>query len=244
MHDLHTKEADLSDGQAGSILRWGGRAGILGSILMLVTFGVVAAFVGMDITPEQSLVRFPDIRAARTVENSLYLVILLLWVIHSLVLYRGLRHRSPTPALVGTVLSILGLAVLAAGALPHVATAPLSDLYHAAGATAQDQATLMLLWHGIEAMFDALLFTGLVIVPLGLVALGVAMLGAPGYGTCIGRTTVALGVTGLTAATAVLVGVPAMGALGVFALIGFHLTAGWKTHRLARTPHPRMVAGA
>lgn len=53
MHDLRTRPPDLSDGQAGSILRWGGRAGILGSILMLVTFGVVAAFVGMDITPEQ-----------------------------------------------------------------------------------------------------------------------------------------------------------------------------------------------
>jgi hypothetical protein len=44
MHDLHTKEADLTEGQTDSTLRWGGRAGILGSILMLVTFGVVSAF--------------------------------------------------------------------------------------------------------------------------------------------------------------------------------------------------------
>jgi len=62
--------------------------------------------------------RFPDIRAARTVENSLYLGVLLLWVIHCLALYRGLRRTSPTPALFGTALSILGLVVLAAGALP------------------------------------------------------------------------------------------------------------------------------
>jgi uncharacterized protein DUF4386 len=237
MNDLHTKE------QTDSTLRWGGLAGILGSLLMLLTFGFVAAFVGIDITPEQSLTRFPDIRAARTVENSLYLVVLLLWVIHSLALYRGLRRTSPTPALFGTVLSILGLVVLAAGALPHVATAPLSDLYHAPGATLQDQATLVLLWHGIEAMFDALLFTGLVILPLGLIALGTAMLRAPDYGKRIGRTTVALGVTGLAAATAVVVGVPAMGAVGVLALIGFHLALGWKIHRLARAPHSRMLAG-
>ena len=85
-------------------------------------------------------------------------------------------------------------------------------------------------------MFDALLFTGLVILPLGLIALGTAMLGTPDYGKRIGRTTVALGVAGLAAATAVLVGVPAMGAVGVFALIGFHLILGWKTHRLARAP--------
>src|SRR5680860_1435462 len=73
-----------------------------------LNLGFVAAFVGMDITPEQSLTRFPDISAARTVENSLNLVVLLLWVIHSLALYRTLRRTSPTPALFGTVLSILG----------------------------------------------------------------------------------------------------------------------------------------
>jgi hypothetical protein len=204
---------------------------MLGSLLMLFTFGFVAAFVGMDITPEQSLTTFPDIRAARTVENSLYLAVLLLWVVHSLALYRALRRTSPAAALVGTVLSILGLVVLAAGALPHVATAPISDLYQAPGATAQDQATLVMLWHGIEAMFDALLSTGLVIVPLGLIALGTAMPGAPDFGKRTGRTTVTLGVAGLAAATAVLVGVPAMAAVGVLALIGFHLTLGWKTLR-------------
>ena len=238
MHDLGTKEADLTEGQTHSTRRWGGRAGILGSLLMLATFGVVAAFVGMDITPEQSLTRFPEIRAARTVENSLYLVVLLLWVVHSLGLYRALRRTSPTPALVGTVLSILGLALLAAGALPHIATAPLSDLYHAPGATLQDQTTLVLLWHGIGAMFEALLFTGLVIISLGLISLGTAMPHAPGYGTRISTATVALGVVGLAAATAVVAGAPdIISAVGVFALIGFHFSAGWKTHRLARAPH-------
>jgi hypothetical protein len=49
---------------------WPGRH--LGSILMLVAFVVVGAFVGMDITPEQSLTTFPEIRAARTVEYTLY----------------------------------------------------------------------------------------------------------------------------------------------------------------------------
>ena len=239
MHDRHTND------QADSTLRWGGLAGILGSILMLVTFGIVAAFVGIDtMSPEQALTRFPDIKAARTVENSLYLGVLLLWVIHSLALYRALRRTSPAAALFGTVLSILGLVVLAAGALPHIATAPIADLYHAPGATPQDQTTLVLLWQATYGILDALLVTGLVILPLGLIALGTAMLDAPGFGKRMGRTTVALGVTGLAAATAVVVGVPAMGAVGVFALIGFHLAAGWKTHRLARAPHPRMVTGA
>ncbi len=223
----------------------GGLAGILGSILMLFTFGIVAAFVGMDISPEQSLTRFPDIRAARTVENGLYLVILLLWVIHSLAMYRALRRTSPAPALFGTAVSILGLVVLAAGALPHIATDPISDLYHAPGATLQDQATLVLLWHGIEAMFDALLVAGLVILPMGLIALGTAMLGAPDYGKRIGRTTVAFGLVGVVAATVQLAD-PAsqIGAVVILTLIVFHLALGWKIHRQAGAPRSRMLADA
>jgi hypothetical protein len=219
--------------QADSTLRWGGLAGIAGSFLMLFTVGFVAVFVGMDLTPEQSLTTFPDIRAARTVENSLYLAALLLWVIHSLALYRALCRPSPTSALFGTALSILGLVLLAAGALPHVAAAPLSDLYHSAGTTPQDQTTLVLVWHGIEAVFNTLLYTGLALLPLGLIALGKAMLGAPDYGRRIGRTTVALGGAGLVAAAAVLIGVPTMAAVGLFALTGAHLAVGWRTLRLS-----------
>ncbi len=239
MHDLQTKEAALTKGTKGTkgrvdnTLRWGGLAGIFGSIVMLVTFGVVAVFVGMDITPEQSLTRFPEIKAARTVENTLYLVALLLWIVHSLGLYRALRRTSPV-ALCGAVLSIVGLVMLAAGALPHIATAPLSELYHAPGASPQDQAALLLVWHGIHAMFEALLVTGLVIVPIGLIAFGGAMLDAPDFGTRIGRTTVGLGVAGLAAATALLVQDSLIAAVGVFALIGFHLILGRKTLKLAR----------
>jgi hypothetical protein len=239
MDDVHTRE------RTDSTLRWGGLAGILGSILMLLTFGIVAVFVGMDtMSAEQALMRFPDIRAARTVENSLYLAVLLLWVIHSLALYRALRRTSPAAALFGTALSILGLVVLAAGALPHIATAPISDLYHAPGATLQDQATLVLLWQATYGFLDALLVTGLVILPLGLIALGKAMVDAPSFGNRMGRTTATLGVTGLAAAAALLVEVSPIAIVGVFALIVFHLTLGVKTHRLARTPHSRMLAGA
>lgn len=245
MNDLDTEEADLTEEQDASALRWGGRAGILGSILMLVTFGVVGAFVGMDITPEQSLMTFPEIRTARTVENTLYLAALLLWVIHSLGLYRALRRTSPTPALVGAVLSIVGLTMLIAGALPHVATAPLSDLYHAADATPQDQATLLLVWHGIYAMLvDTFLATGLLIVPMGLIAFGTAMFGAPDFDARLGRTTVGLGLAGLAAAATLLAQSSAIAAVGVFALIGFHLILGRKGITLAASTTSKRAAGA
>jgi hypothetical protein len=239
MNDLHDNE------RADSTLRWGGLAGMSGSILLIVVFGIVAAFVGTDtMDAEESVTRFPELRAARTVENGLYLVVLVLWVVHSLALHRALRRTSAVPALFGSVLSILGLVVLAAGALPHLATAPISDLYHAPGATPQDQATLVLLWEATEGMFDALLVTGLVILPLGLIGLGAAMLGAPAFGKGMGRTTLALGAVGLAAAAALLVEVSAIAVVGVFALIVFHLLVGWKVQRLSGAPHSRMLATA
>ena len=78
-----------------SVLRWGGLAGILGGIIFILVFVIVIVFVGLDpADPEGEVMRFPDIRAARTVENSLYLVVLILWVTHFLALYRALRGTS------------------------------------------------------------------------------------------------------------------------------------------------------
>jgi ABC-type Fe3+ transport system permease subunit len=79
-----------------SVLLWGGLAGILGGIIFILVFVVVIAFVGPDPAEPEGLVkRFPDIRAARTVENSLYLLVLILWVSHFLALYRALRVSDP-----------------------------------------------------------------------------------------------------------------------------------------------------
>ena len=99
-----------------SVLRWGGLAGILGGIIFIIVFVIVIVFVGVDpADPEGLITRFPDVRVARTVENSLYLVVLILWVAHFLALYRTLRETSLAPVLFGSVVSILGIVVLAAG---------------------------------------------------------------------------------------------------------------------------------
>jgi len=221
-----------------SVLRWGGLAGILGGIVFVLVFVVVIAFVGPEpVEPEGEVMRFPDIRAARTVEDSLYLVVLILWVTHFLALYRALRETSLAPALFGSVLGIVGLGVLAAGALPHVATAPISDLYHAPGATPEDQATLVLMWQATEGIFDALFGVGLLLVPIGFVALGVAMLGAPTFGKGFGAVSVVLGVVGVLAASVLLVDPLSPSAfVGVLALIVFHLVVGWKVYNLSRAP--------
>ena len=221
------------------VLRWGGLAGILGSGLFILVFVIVGVFVGTETA--EPVIRFPNVRAARTVENSLYLVVLILWVTHFLALFLALRRTRLAPALFGSVLGILGLVVLAAGALPHVATAPISDLYHAPGATPEDQADLVLLWHATQGIFDALLVVGLVVLPIGLISLGSAMLDVPAFGKALGGISVGLGVIGVGAAVVVLIDPSSpIAALGFFALIIFHLVLGWKTYRLSRTAAPAL----
>jgi Domain of unknown function (DUF4386) len=221
-----------------SVLRWGGLAGILGGIVFILVFVIVIAFVGADpAQPEGEVMRFPDIRAVRTVEDSLYLVVLILWVAHFLALYRTLRGSSLAPALFGSVIGIVGLGVLAAGALPHVATAPISDLYHAPGATPEDRATLVLMWQATQGIFDALFGVGLLLVPIGFVALGVAMFGVPAFGKGFGGVSVVLGVVGVVAASVLLVDPHSPSAFaGVLVLIAFHLVLGWKIYSLSRAP--------
>ncbi|HKH52312.1 MAG TPA: hypothetical protein VKA77_11065 [Mycobacterium sp.] len=234
-HDgiLHAAQRYQEDDS--SILRWGGLAGIGGSVLLVVVFALVAIFAG----PEPAglagpISRFPEIRVARTVENGLYLAALALWVLLALALFRTLRRTRPASALFGSALNIFGLAVLAAGAIPHVVTSRLSDLYHADGVRPDDQATLVLLWQANQAMFDALLLVGLLVMPVGVILFGVAMRQDPAFGKVAGNVSVALGVVGLAAATVMLVDpLSAVAAVGIFALIGFHLVAGWKTYRLS-----------
>jgi hypothetical protein len=220
-----------------AILRWGGLAGIGGSVLFIVVFAIVAIFAGAEPAgPAGPVSRFPEIKVARTVENGLYLAVLALWVPLSLALFHGLRATRPASALFGCALNIFGLAVLAAGAIPHVVTSRLSDLYHAAGVTPDEQATLVLVWQANAAMFDALLLVGLLVMPVGVILFGLAMRQDRAYGMVAGNISVALGVVGLAAATVMLVDplTPAA-ALGIFALIGFHLVAGFKTYRGSAT---------
>lgn len=217
------------------VLRWGGLAGILGSIVFLLVFAIVIVFVGPEpARTEGFLMRFPDVRAAHTVENSLYLTALLLYVIHVLALHRALRGTSAAPALFGSALAVLGLGVLAVGAIPHIVQTRLSDIYHAPGATPGEQESVVLMWEVSQGIFDTLLVTGLFIVPMGYLLLGVAMFGAPAFSKWFGSMSVGLGVAGIVAVSVLLTGpVSEIAAVGIFALIVFHLVVGWKVYSLS-----------
>jgi hypothetical protein len=219
-----------------SVLRWGGLAGIVGGILLVAVFVIVGVFVGPDpAEPEGLVMRFPDVRAAHIVEEVLYLGVLALWAIHFLALYRALRGTSLAPALFGSALGIMGLGVLGAGALPQVARTPISDLYHAPGATPEDQATLVLLWQATQGIFDALLVVGLLLLPIGVIALGVAMLRVPAFGKGFGWMSLVVGVLGVAAGVVLLIdpGSP-IAIVSILSLIVFHSALGWKVYSLSR----------
>ena len=230
MNDLQKME------QEKSVLRWGGLAGMLGGILFILVMVFVVVFVPPDPADLAGFVtRFPDIQATRVVENGIYLVALLLEVPLFLALYRALRKTSLAPALFGSVLGIVGLVVMVASTTPHVAHAPLSDLYHAPGATPADQATLALLWQALWGINDTMLYVGFFVVPIGLILLGVAMLGAPAFGKGLGGVSVVLGVLGLVAAVLQLVDYASpVGAGSYFACLIFYLILGWKVYSLSR----------
>jgi len=220
-----------------SVLRWGGLAGILGAIFFILTIVTLIGFVGPDpADPEGLVMRFPDVRAATTVGNSLYLVFLILFVTLFLALYRALRGTSPAAALFGSVLGLVGLVVLAAGALPNVAFVSISDLYHAPGASPEEQATLVLMWQAIQGVFNELDTVGFHLLPIGFIVLGVAMLGAPAFGKGFGGASVVIGVVGVVGISIVAVDSPSIFPFVILAFIIFPLLFGWKVYSLSRSP--------
>jgi hypothetical protein len=217
--------------QERSVLKWGGLGGMVGSIVFVVVFVIVAVFVGSD--PNEPT-GFPGIRVARTFEDGLYLAVMILWIPLFLALYRALRHERLAPALFGSALGIVGLVVLAAGALPHITTLAVSDLVHAPGATINNEAALEL-WKAAYAVFNALLTVGLIVATIGVICLGAAMIKNPKFGKAIGWTSVVLGVAGVIAASVQLWNPDSPAPVVAMAgLIVFGAVSGWKTYRVSR----------
>ena len=224
--------------QEKNVLRWGGLAGMLGGVLFILAMAVVVAGpVGMEDPADLEgwLTRFPDIQMARVVENVVYLVALLLEVPLFLTLHRALRKTSLAPALFGSALGILGIVSMVVSTTPHVAHAPLFEIYNAPGATPADQATIAILWQAVRGLFDAMLYVGFFIVPLGLILIGVAMLGTPTFGKGVGGVVVALGGLGFVAAVFQMIDPASMVGMGsYFAILISYFVMGWKVYSLSK----------
>jgi hypothetical protein len=230
MNDLQMVEQDKG------VLRWGGLAGILGSIFFILTMVFVIVFIGPDPTSLTDWVsRFPDIHMARVVENGIYLVALILEIPLFLAVFWALRKTSLAPALFGSVLGIAGLISMIVSATPHVAHAPLSELYHAAGATPEAQAIIAIIWQATWGIFDAPLYTGFFVVPIGLILVGVGMFGSSAFGKGISWMSVILGAVGFVAAILQMIDpASSIGVLSYFSFIIFFFIIGRKTYSLSK----------
>ena len=221
-------------GEEKSVLRWGGIAGLLAGIFFvgfLIMLGLVPT---MPADPEGLVMRFPDVRAAITTRSGLGITSGILTVALLLALYHALRGTGRGPALFGSVLGALGLLATAlAFTSVFVAFAPLSDLYHAPGATPEEQATVVLLSQATLGITDTFFFVGNILLMIGFIALGVAMLGAPAFGKGFGGASVVLGVAGAGGQYATVV-VPGAIFFAILANIIFLPLFGWKVYSLSK----------
>jgi hypothetical protein len=222
--------------QEKSILRWGGLAGILGGIILILSMVVAVGFVPADPPTLTELVaRFPDVQILRVAENVLYLLGLVSGLPLILALYFSLRKTSLAPALFGSTLSIVGLIGMIVSATPHVAHSPLSEIYHTPGTTLEAQETLGLIWQATWGVMDAPLYVGFFVGMLGFTLLGVAMFGSQDFGKSLRWVSVLLGAAGLVTALLQLID-PAsdIGAVSFFAYIILYFVLGSKVFRLSK----------
>ena len=222
--------------QEKSVLRWGGLAGILGSIILIVSMVVAVGFVPADPPTLTELVaRFPDVQILRVAENVLYLLGLVSGLPLILALFFSLKKTSLAPALFGSTLSIVGLIGMIVSATPHVAHSPLSEIYHTPGTTFEAQETLGLIWQATWGVMDAPLYVGFFVGMLGFTLLGVAMFGSQDFGKNLRWVSVLLGAAGLVAALLQLID-PAsdIGAISFFSYIIFYFVLGSKVFRLSK----------
>ena len=230
-----------------SILRWGGLAGILGSLVFILVPVTLFGFVpqapagsarvegGALVDPAAVVRMFPDVRAAITAGNVFAFVSEILSVALFLALYRALRGTRPASALLGSALYILGLAVLFTETVTQVAFDPISNLYNAPGATPEEQATLTLVWQATQGIFYELDTAAVLLMSVGIVVLGFAMLGSPRFGRVLGGLSMVLGAAafavifffGVTSLSAAILVVP------IFIVLPILL--GWKVYSLSRT---------
>ena len=156
-----------------SLLRWSGLAGMIAGVFFILTIITLIEFgPSTTATPAQLVMNFPNVRTGLAVGNGFYFLVSVSLVGLALGLYRALRGTSPGPAVFGTVLYVLGLGVTFIEDTTQFAFDPISNLYHAPGATPADQATLAFIWQATQGMFNEYDVAATILLSTGLIILG------------------------------------------------------------------------
>ena len=178
-----------------------GIVGFLMNILSLITgffapplfvYAGVGGSCGPACYVDAALAGFPSVKSAIVVENIFYFAAIISLAVFVLGLYRAIKTGfSLAPALFGAGLSLLGLAMESVGTLTSVAFAHLSEVYQASGP--QDQATLVLVSHAVQSIFNTTDTVGGILLAVGFVMFGLAMFpGSTGFGKKFGAATIVL----------------------------------------------------
>jgi len=216
------------------LLRGAGVTGVIGSLLMLVAFVLVGALGLPDTSSAESLLRYPEIQHARVAENLLYLAAVVLWAVQHDLLHRLLCTAAPVLSSAARTVGLLGVASLAAGALLNVATAPMSQAYQQVAEA--DRAGAILAWNATQAVLDAMLITGALLLPVTIVLFGFAL--SRGLSPVLGWGAVAVGTAGLAGATIAAATPPPSAlavAVSILGALAFHLATGIRCIRLSRS---------
>jgi hypothetical protein len=222
----------IQKAQPNDISRSGGLAGIGGAVALFAAFTTYPIFDLPSVDEIQSLTDYPELATGRILENSLYLAALVLWAVHFVAIGRSARSATGKPSL-APVAGVVGLSVMAAGALIHVTTAELSDRYIDAAGSAGDQADIVLAWDTVQILFNALLVTGVAIVPVAMAALGWSLMRTQVIGRLSGVVALSLGVVAsIGGAAGVIAGPSSPGvAIAVLVMVIFHALVGWRMVR-------------
>lgn len=207
---------------------------MLSALLLILTAVALFGFVPPAPTNPQALVaRYPSVRFATVVGETFSLASVIVFVPFLVALYRVLRRTSLASAAFGAGLGFLGVAVLAVEGVPDVAYGEISNLYHAPGATPQDQAALALIWQTTQALFSQYDTASFILLALGFVFLGVAMLRNAAFGRGFGGLSIGLGLAGLVGVYLLGIASAAFAPLGLAVLIILPALLGWKLFRLS-----------
>jgi len=233
--DGRTQSEESADRQ---LSRWGGRAAATGVALMI---GAVAVVVGLglpDASDVETLTDFADIETGRILEHFFYLGAVMMFALHAVVLHRLLRRANPAAALFGTAVAEFGFVAMAASSVLHISTTSLAGLYTSPDTPAEDLPSIEYAWYGAQSVFDTMLVTGVFLVPIGIMLFGIAMLNAPAFGPRLAWFSIGFGAVGVFGAAAEIID-PSLelAALGVLAIVVFHLVVGVRTMKLGHAGH-------
>ena len=193
-----------------SVSRWGGIAGLSSAGVTVISLLTVLAFstpLFVSVQPEDicgpscyvvaSPADFPASRTALMIHHAFYVLTIMLIAILVVSLYRVLSRESSSiaPALSGFAIGLLGLAMLATGGWVSISFAHLSDVYHTSNP--QEQATLVLVSHAVQAVFNETDVMGGIMLSVGFILFGVAMLRNLRFGKRLGVVSMVLGLAAI-----------------------------------------------